>query len=201
MTNEIGIISEEALPATARALANAFFKDPLQNYTFPDDVERREKSPAHFAAALNYGLKFGEVYAAGNGAGASIWLKPGETEITDDRADAAGFTQLPDQIGAEAFGRFFSVIAFGDKYHKEDAPEPHWYTMVLGVDPGFQGQGYGRALLQPVIDKAKESNTPIYLETAQPENVAFYRKMGFDLLRELIEPESGLKMWTFRREP
>lgn len=114
MIDGVKLMSEAELPNAAQALANAFFNDPPQTYTFPDESERRAKSPAHFAAALNYGLKFGEVYAAAK-AGAVIWLKPGDTEITPERAEQGGFAALPGQIGSEAFERFFSVIGFGDQ--------------------------------------------------------------------------------------
>lgn len=199
--HEIKSLNEADLPAAAQALANAFMKDPLQNYTFPDDAERKAKSPAHFTAALNYGLKFGEVHAASNGAGAVVWLRPGETEITPEKAEAVGFAALPELIGEDAFNRFFSAIGFAEEYHKRDVPEPHWYTMVVGVDPAFQGQGFGKALLQPVMERARANNVPVYLETAQPANVAFYEKLGFKMMRDLVEPASGLKMWTFRLEP
>ena len=201
MINDVRLMKEECLSAAAKGLSNAFMNDPLQKYTFPDEAERIGKSPAHFSAALKCGLLFGEVYAPQKGEGASIWLKPGGTEITPEMADASGFSSLPDQIGQDAFERFFSVLAFGEPYHKLDVPEPHWYTMVLGVDPAFQGQGLGRALLQPVIAKAMAGGFPIYLETAQPANVSFYKKIGFKLLRELNEPNSGLDLWTFRLDP
>lgn len=201
MTSDIRIMTAGELTAAARALSNAFHDDPLQKYTFPDESERRDKSPAHFSAALRYGLMFGEVFAAESGAGASIWLKPGETEITPERAEAGGFTALPGLIGEDAFERFFSTISFAEEFHKQDAPRPHWYTMVLGVDPAFQGQGYGKALLAPVLEKAKGDGVPVYLETAQPANVSFYEKIGFSLLRELQEPASGLSLWTFRLDP
>lgn len=167
MLDRINLITEAGLPTAAQALANAFMKDPLQNYTFPDEAERRAKSPAHFTAALNYGHKFGEVYAAENGAGAVIWLKPGETEITPERAEEAGFTSLPEVIGEDAFGRFFSVIGFGDQYHKLDASEPHWYTMVLGVDPEFQGQGYERRCCSRCWKKLTRIRSP---STSKPHN-------------------------------
>jgi GNAT superfamily N-acetyltransferase len=198
MADRIIRMGEERVASTAQALANAFFEDPLQNYTFPDAEERRGRSPGHFTAALNYGVRFGEVYAAENGAGASIWLKPGETEITEERAIEGGFGVLPEVMGEDAFSRFFGAISFAETFHKLDAPEPHWYTMVLGVDPEFQGQGYGRLLLEPVMSQARADGTPIYLETAHPRNVSFYQKMGFRLLREVVEPAGGLKMWTFR---
>ena len=194
-------MTETGLAAAAKALSRAFMKDPLQNYTFPVEADRIAKGPMHFSAALKYGLLFGEVYAAPDTEGVSIWLKPGATEITPENAHAAGFTSLPEKIGADAFERFFSVIAFADEYHKLDLPEPHWYTMVLGVDPAFQGQGLGRALLQPVIDKAAAAGLPVYLETAQPVNVTFYKNIGFRLIHKLREPTSGLDLWTFRLDP
>ncbi|MFN2500957.1 MAG: GNAT family N-acetyltransferase [Pyrinomonadaceae bacterium] len=198
MTDGVRPIKVAEVPVAAQALANAFFKDPLQNYAFPDEKERGERSPGHFKVALEYGVRYGEVYIAANGAGASIWLKPGETEITPDRAERSGFTNLPSIMGPQGFDRFISVIGYAEELHKSDMPEPHWYTMVLGVDPLFQGQGYGRLLLQPVFDKAKTDGVPIYLETAQPANVSFYKKLGFQVIRELVEPSSGMKMWTFR---
>jgi ribosomal protein S18 acetylase RimI-like enzyme len=194
-------IDENELGQAAQVLARAFYRDPLQNYTFPDDEERAKHSPAHFAAALKYGYKFGEVYTIDDVPGASIWLKPGETEITPEKADEGGFTALPGQIGEEAFSRFFTAISYAEELHKKDMPEPHWYTMVLGVDPELQGHGYGPALMQPVFERSAAEGTPIYLETAQPKNVAFYEKLGFRVLRDVIEPSSGVRLWTFRRDP
>ncbi len=78
-------------------------------------------------------------------------------------------------------------------------PEPHWYIMILGVDPVHHGKGLGKALMEPVMKKAEANGQPVYLETAQPANVSFYQKLGFSVLRELIDPTSGLKMWTFRK--
>ncbi len=193
-------IREVELEAAAHALSKAFFADPLQNFAFPDDVDRAAKSPAHFRAALQYGYQFGEVYTDDGCPGASIWLKPGETEITPERAEQAGLTSLPEKMGEEAFSRFFTALEYAEEIHKADVPEPHWYTMVVGVDPARQGEGYGRALLQPIFERSKSDGVPIYLETAQPKNVTFYENLGFRLLRHVIEPFSGVPMWTFRRD-
>jgi ribosomal protein S18 acetylase RimI-like enzyme len=173
--------------------------DPLQQYVFHDADERRQKSPAHFEAILRYGYLFGEVYKTRNMEGAVVWLPPGMTDITPDKAEKGGLGAIPALLGEDAAARFFSVMDFLDPFHKQDAAEPHWYTMVIGVDPAFCGLGYGKALMNHVMEKARNEQTSIYLETAQPSNIPFYTKLGFKVLRELTEPQSKLQLWTFKK--
>jgi ribosomal protein S18 acetylase RimI-like enzyme len=195
-------LTEENLEAAAESLARAFHNDPLQTYVFPDEAERAARSPAHFAPLLRYGMLFGEVLTTeGLPSGAAVWLPPETWEITPERASAAGLDDLPDVLGEEAANRFFSVLGAIDPYHHRDVPPAHWYVMVVGVAPEARGQGLGRALLEPIMNRADESRLPCYLETAQPDNVAFYERLGFKKVVEVVEPESGLRLWTFRRDP
>jgi len=71
----------------------------------------------------------------------------------------------------------------------------------VGVAPEAQGTGIGRAFLRPMIDQADAADQPCYLETAQPTNVAFYEKLGFDRVLDIREPQSDLRLWTFRHSP
>jgi ribosomal protein S18 acetylase RimI-like enzyme len=187
------------LDEAAAALAAAFMDDPLQSYTFPDADERARRSPAHFAALLRFGLMGGEVLTSAEpGGGASVWLPP-RAVPTEAMFVESGLARLGDLIGEDAARRFGSVIDFIEPFHKAAMPEPHWYAMVVGVAPAFQGQGLGRALLQPILDRADADAIPCYLETTQPRNVTFYQRLGFRVLREDVEPASGLRIWTFRR--
>jgi hypothetical protein len=52
-----------------------------------------------------------------------------------------------------------------------------------------------------MMERADAAGLPCYLETAQPDNVAFYEYLGFARLVEAVEPRSGLRLWTFRRDP
>ena len=192
-------LREENLSAAAEALARAFHNDPLQAYVFPDPIERAIRSPAHFAPILRYGLLFGEVLTTeGKPLGASVWIPPGEWELMPQRASEAGLNDLPEAIGEEAAGRFFSALAAVEPYHR-DIP-PHWYLTVVGVSPEGRGQGLGRALIQPILDRAEAAGLPSYLETSQPDNVSFYERLGFEQVVDMVEPQSGLRFWTFRRD-
>ena len=188
------------LDEAAQALAAAFMDDPLQTYTFPDADERRRLSPPHFAALLRYGLMAGQVLTSAEpGGGACVWIPP-DAAPTDEMFVASGLARLDDLLGVEAARRFGSVIEFIEPFHKAAMPEPHWYVMVVGVAPAFQGQGFGRALLQPMLDRADTEDVPCYLETTQPKNVTFYQRLGFRVLHEVVEPSSGLRIWTFRKD-
>jgi GNAT superfamily N-acetyltransferase len=194
-------LAEQDVSAAAAVLAQAFQDDPLQTYVFPDPVERAARSPAHFAPLLRYGLLFGEVLTTARAPmGAAVWLGPNAWEVTPERAAAAGLDELSNALGAAAADRFFSVLEAVDPYHHRDVPASHWYVMVVGVAPEMQGSGLGRALLQPIIDRAEAEGLPCYLETAQPNNVAFYEHLGFRRLVETVESRSRLRLWTFRRD-
>jgi len=195
-------LREEHIVPAARALAEAFQDDPLQTYVFPDALERAERSPAHFAPLLRYGLQFGEVLTtADRPMGAAVWLGPDAWEITPARAAAAGLDALPTVMGEAAADRFFSALAAIEPHHHRDVPAGHWYVLVVGVSPAAQGRGLGRALLQPLMDRADAAGQPCCLETAQPTNITFYKHLGFCQVVETREPKSGLQLWTFRRDP
>jgi ribosomal protein S18 acetylase RimI-like enzyme len=85
-----------------------------------------------------------------------------------ERASPAGFDTLPNVLGEEAANRFLSVLGTIESYHHRDVPHAHWYLMVMGVAPEACGQGLGRALLEPIMNRADAAGLPCYLETAQP---------------------------------
>lgn len=193
-------------PARAReaaeTLARAFMNDPLQAYTFPDLVERAELGVILFEAVVRYALLAGDVWVTeGNIDAVGVWRPPEEMEYRPEIDEASGFSRLPETIGADPFHRFMSVIEHLEVLHRRDMPAPHWYAMVLGVDPASQGRGLGRLVLSTVFDIADAQRVPCYLETAHPANVGFYTRAGFQLLVEGVEPQAGLRYWTFRRDP
>ncbi|HNS18746.1 MAG TPA: GNAT family N-acetyltransferase [Bacteroidales bacterium] len=192
-------LCEYEVKAASESIASAFMHEPIQTYFLPDERIRKEKSPEHFAILIRYCMLFGEVYTSANAEGAVLWLRPGESEITREKAEKGGLALLLPLVEKEALDRFNAVFEFLAPYHKKDAAEPHWYTFVIGVDPPFQGHGIGKALMNPVMEKACKTNTPIYLETADPANIPFYQKLGFQMVRELTHPGSGLKLWTLMK--
>lgn len=199
---EIERLTESDAESAGDTLGKAFFGDPVASYMLPDAGERRRLLPWHFATLARYGALFGETYATiGNVRGVAVWLTPGETAMTPERLAAAGMEQAPAVLGTKAWERFMVVMEFMEGLHSTDMPGDHWYLAAIGVDPEAAGKGLGSALLRSVLEVADTQGKPCYLETAAANNKPFYEKHGFVVVRQGIEPASGLDYWTFHREP
>lgn len=79
--------------------------------------------------------------------------------------------------------------------------ERMWYLQLLAVDPGAQRGGIGGALQQQVYPRADEEGLVSYLETQKEANLAYYRRFGYEVDRELRPVRNGPPLWTLRRQP
>ncbi|GAB3579104.1 ribosomal protein S18-alanine N-acetyltransferase [Amycolatopsis endophytica] len=74
---------------------------------------------------------------------------------------------------------------------------------TIGVDPGYQGQGIGRALLEALLARADEVRAPVFLEVRTDNERAqeLYRRHGFTQigLRKRYYHPSGADAYTMMR--
>ncbi len=186
----------------AGVYARAFFNYPEMVSHWPDPKRRGRYLEWYLGCAINYGIRYGEVYTTPDVAGLAIWLPPGHTQFSIWRFIRSGFLLTPFLMGIRR--SFTEVMREGDvlqKAHAEIAPGPHWYLWGLAVDPEQQGRGIGTVLMQPVMQRADAQQLLCYLETHDEKNVAFYLKRGFALVRTQQIPGTELRFWSFLREP
>jgi ribosomal protein S18 acetylase RimI-like enzyme len=88
-----------------------------------------------------------------------------------------------------------------DKIHKARVQEPHWYLMLVGVDPELQGRGVGSAIIREGLARADRESRPCYLETSEARNLGLYERHGFAVLEEATLGKDGPQAWAMRREP
>lgn len=190
------------MPEAGEIQGRAFFDDPAFIFTFPEDAARRERLPWLMGIGVGYGRRFGHVLTtAGRMLGHAVWLPPGETSLSEERMGAMGFDQAPARMGEDALKRFGEFMALMSMHHEEIVPTPHWYLMILGVEPERQGQGIGSALIAPTLARADAAGLPCYLETAKERNLVFYRRHGFEVRHEENIPGGGPKVWMMVRQP
>jgi GNAT superfamily N-acetyltransferase len=195
-------LHEGQIDGAAQMLARAFHDQPYGVFYEPDPERRMRLLCEEFARLVRLCFALGEPYVTADElAGVALWMPPPAARITAEQEREFGLDQLPAIFGEAAFTRFRPLRDLLSELHERDMREAHWYLPILGVDPARQGSGLGGALLGPGLARADAQRLPCYLDTAQPRNVPFYQRYGFQVLVEGVEPVSMLPYWTFRREP
>lgn len=195
-------LTKPQLREAGAVLARAFFDDPAMTYIWPDASTRAGPLGWLMLRDARYGYLYGDAYTTAGGVeGVALWLRPGGTATSWWRMARLGLLLAPLRFGVGPFRRFVQLMNMFEPLHKRDAPPQHWYLMTLGVDPPRQGQGVGSGLIAPVLARADADRLACYLETMKEQNLAFYRKHGFEVVVEDAVPNGGPRYWTMLREP
>lgn len=155
-------------------LSRAFFDDPILAWLFPNPANRLSRQQAFFERDIRYRLGSTQVVFEAERRAVAFWHPPG-TWGSSVRAlgVAPAFVSL---IGPRA-RRAYRLLREVDARHPSDA---HWYLSHLAVSPSVRNLGIGTLLVRTGLDLADADRTGCYLETANPTNVALYRRNGFE---------------------
>lgn len=170
----------------SEVLARAFFDDPLAIYFFPDESVRIKGLRRFFYAQIT-GL-FGPntvVLTTDNLKAVAIWVKPGKSPSII----RSGYRILPTAFVLKT--RVFlagRAIAYLERFHPR---QKHFYLATIGTDPEFQGKGLGSELLDYQLTEIDSKHMPGYLESSKEKNVPYYRRFGFELIKEITLPKNG----------
>jgi ribosomal protein S18 acetylase RimI-like enzyme len=77
---------------------------------------------------------------------------------------------------------------------------PHWYLYAIGVDPAYQGQGAGAALLRSRLTRVDQEGAAAYLESSKTGNIPLYEHFGFRVA-EVPPLPSGVPVVTPMSRP
>jgi ribosomal protein S18 acetylase RimI-like enzyme len=193
-------LGRNLLERATTTLARAFARDPMFIWMFPDPQHRARALRSLNRVPLEYGLRYGHVTESLNGQAASVWMPPGRS-ITMLAMIRSGILRVPFSVGFRPFGQFVSANGVMERIHKQHVPEPHWYLLVVGVDPELQGRGLGSALIREGLSRSDAAACPCYLETSDERNVAFYERHGFKVIAEASLGPGGPSGWGMRRDP
>jgi GNAT superfamily N-acetyltransferase len=180
--------------AAVACLVEAFAADPVLRWFFPERYA--EQATAFFTALYALRLMGGVVWVNDAVSAVALWDPPGGR--TSSRGDDA-------RIWHETTSGHFDPLTEArlDDHHemvKNLFPAiDHWYLGVLGVATHAQRQGLGRAVLEPVLADADRAGVPAALETGSEDNVAVYRRLGFELWTESTHHD-GPRIWLMWRE-
>ncbi len=174
----------------ASMLAAAFAEDPLFGWFFPDPAGRPVLSRLWMrtsaVAAVDCGRAL-SIEVERRPVGVALWGLPGVELLGRDRF--APLWHL--LVGAnphrtDDLRHGLALLAAAHEGHPD-----HFYLNTIGIDASRRGRGEGRRLIEPVLEEADRSDLGTYLESSNPRNVSFYRRLGFEVTDEIVLPGPG----------
>ena len=192
------------LDEAAVVAARAFHHDPFFEFLEPNPARRARGLALFFRAAVHALGTTGQITGArqsdGRLMGVAAWVPPG-------RYPLGGLAQFGEMLGAlpgsdpAASRDCRDGVKYLTAIEQAHPREPMWYLLLLVVDPLVQRAGLGTRLQAPVLEVADRDGLDCYLETQKPENLAYYRRFGYEVAEELRPVVGGPPLWTMRRPP
>lgn len=189
-------MSPERLAEASALLARAFQDDPAWSWVFPSASRRAALLPWLFQ--MGFEVTEAEIWSTDDPLlGIARWLPPGRPSVHVGPMLRA-LVATPLRV-REATSRFFAYGRAVEAMRTEAVPEPHWYLAGIGVEPAHQREGIGSALITPGLEAVSAAGLPAALLTNSDRNLSFYRRHGFEVVREGRTPEDGPRAWMMRR--
>jgi GNAT superfamily N-acetyltransferase len=192
MAIQVKKYSAACLEDCVSLLADAFVANPLHRSAF--GMARMDQNRLFFRIGLRHMFK-GHAFVALVDGGVCGYVHFNESPYClpapEDIPGAAATLLQP--LG-QAIPR---IIQWFSRWCRIDPEEPHIHLGPIGVAPEMQRRGVGTALMNRYIEDLKVRKTAGYLETDRAENVEFYGKFGFVVLRQ--ETVIGIPTWYMWR--
>jgi ribosomal protein S18 acetylase RimI-like enzyme len=200
--DEVAVLRPGQHRAAAAAVCAGHADYPTFRRVFPDPRRRARALRAFFSATVRDAIPLGSALATWRGptvAAAAVWLPPGAFPWSIRRKLAATPALVRVLL---ADPRAFPIfVGYGANVERAHPAEPHWYLEFLSVRPEYQRHGLGSRLVRAGLERADREGLPCYLETADPANVAYYRRFSFEVVDAALEaiPGGGPTLTTMRR--
>jgi ribosomal protein S18 acetylase RimI-like enzyme len=190
------LVTKVNVQQAAETLTSAFEDFPLFTFLLPEKLKRREKLMVVFEGYIRFGLRYGYVYAtSSNFEGTAIWFNYEEMNTSLISYLRCGMFKLLRKLGLKDSLRFVKINDYGLELHERNISESHWYLLLLGVRPHYQGKGYGTLLVDEMFRLTENNKWSYWVDTQKEENVSFFQKFGFELVEVGKIPESDIKHW------
>jgi len=170
-------------------LAEAFHTNPAHVWICPDEATRAERLRWFLGRNVEIQARVGKGFCVVDerGLGAmGFWHAPGTREPGLGMMLRHGLWLAPLRIGMSSVLRMMDMIEHIEARRREVlAGRDAWYLHNMVVRGDLRGTGVGSALLGAELARVfAEKACVAVLNTQRPENVVFYRRLGFEVAAE-----------------
>ncbi len=173
----------------ARLLAEAFHTNPAHVWICPEEATRAARLRWFLGRNVEIQARVGKGFCLvdDGGLGAmGFWHAPGSEEPGLGMMLRHGLWLAPMRIGIAGVRRMMAMLEKVETRRREVlAGREAWYLHNMVVRGDLRGTGVGSALLGGELERVfAEKTCPAILNTQRPENVVFYRRLGFEVAAE-----------------
>ena len=181
--------------------ARSFYDDPFFMH-LSDEPMLRARGLAlymrsHLIALGDSAVATGARNATGLLVGICVWQRPGTYPLPVSRQVREMGGSLRALIPRPA--SLLTGLRYTLAVEKARPRDEHWYLCLLAADPMAWRRGVGTALLEPSLATVDDDGLPAYLETQKDDNLAFYRRFGFEEPARLTPSRGGPPLFTMTR--
>lgn len=179
----------------AEVITRAFATDPLWGPALTRPDGSTDHLRPYWDLYVAGALRFPCTGIAGDVDALTVWIPPGEDELSSEQYAALLELlrrDLPDAVDdlVELYDRFEAA-------HPHD--EPHYYLSLFATRPESRGRGIGMALLRDDLAAYDAEGVPTYLESSNPANDARYASVGYRAVGAFEHPTTGAVVTTMWR--
>lgn len=171
-------MDRKTLEYFARMAAESYVDDPVHSYA-TKSVERRKKFVYHFMMErLATSNREDIIYIDEQKRGICIWRD------AHNEYDVFDFLMCPNWVFLVVY--LWNTIKTLKAYSHLDSKVFEKNTLIISpvfVDKNHQGQGIATELIKKGIRDLVPQGYKLGLETQNPDNVAFYEKLGFRVIK------------------
>ncbi|KAB8041109.1 GNAT family N-acetyltransferase [Silvanigrella paludirubra] len=194
----LNLLSKSDIEIATNTLTSAFEHDPCLRYILNSNEYHPEIAFQIHKQVVKSGLYFGHALSTSKSMeGVSVWMPPTKKNISIWDFILSGGLSIP----IKTIFRMNTYENHALKVRNEIAIHDHWYLFSIGVHKEYQGKSYGTKMLKPILDFIDQRNEYCYLETHNPNNIAFYEKHGFELKNVTLLPKSNTEHYAMYRSP
>jgi len=183
------------------SLKNDSFFYYLRNTIVGNEKTKERTMLKYMDYSIHEAYTYGKIGTHSNESfGASLWVTPLNKVLNDIRKTEKE-KQMISIFGRDVYTKISLVGDFmnsqNDKYISDDM----WYLSILGVNPAYQNQGLGKKLVEPILKEADKLQIATYLETFTLQNNSFYKRLGYEIVASIKEPNINQEYNLMIRKP
>jgi GNAT superfamily N-acetyltransferase len=197
MTGQLAVRRASAadMESVTSIVTLAFARDPLWAHAMALPDGGTAHHGEFWRLFIEGALRYPCTWLTSGGEATSVWIPPGETEMTPEQEQR--LADLATSHLGRAAGDYLELVSRFDAAHPR--AEPHYYLSLLAAHPEHRGKGIGMRLLAHDLEQVDANHLPAYLESSNPANNRRYASVGFETHGEFCYPGGGPVVTTMWR--